>query len=490
MGAKYSFYGNEVEVIEKEVGGGGGDIPDGSVTEEKLADDVKQDINSRATETALQEVDTKVEDLSAVQNVVDVVADLTALNAYDTSKLAVNDKIEVLSDSSQGNRATIYNWNGIAWGYVGSYGNIITGVKGSSEATYRTGNVSISKTDIGLSLVENKAMDSTPTADSQNYVSSGGVKAAIDAINQVTPEDQMKLDAIDVVEGYGDNWSAKTWTGLTNFKGNDIWTDGTNIYYSNGSTQKVLDKSTSTWTDKNWSGLTSFKAENIWTDGTDIYYSDLSSSYVLDKATSTWSTKVWPDLAPSYGKYVWTDGENVYYSEYYSNYVLNKSTSTWTEKNWLGYMELYGDNIWTDGTNIYYSNGSTQKVLDKSTSTWTDKNWSGLTNFSGKYIWNDGKGNIYYSQTNNQYVLDKSTSTWSNKTWIRLTILNGDNVWTDGNNIYYSNNTAQRYLEKIIVGTQFPADQSYDPTSENPQSGKAVAEAIVAAITDTLGGDY
>ena len=497
--AKFSFYGNEIEVKEVQAGGGG-DIPDGSVTEQKLADDVKQDINSRATEAALQVVDTKVDDLSAVQNVVDVVADLTALNAYDTTKLAINDKIEVLSDSSQGGRATIYNWDGTAWGYVGAYGNIITGVKGSSESTYRTGNVSISKTDIGLASVENRAMDNTPTANSQNYVRSGGVKSAIDAINQVTPEDQMKLDAIDVVEDYGDNWSAKTWLGelTTSFNASYIWTDGDNIYYSVNTKQYVLNKSTSTWETKTWSGLTDFSGEYIWTDGDNIYYSPGTSSgqRVLNKSTSTWETKTWSGFSNPNGQYIWTDGTNIYYSNG-SNYQyrLNKETSTWTNISyWQGVNFPEKQYIWTDGDDIYYSYNNSHWILNKQTSTWVTKTFngtSGALKFQGTLVWTDGK-NTYWSSysLNEHYVLNKETSTWTAKTWTGLTVIRAGMVWKDNDNVYYSYTSSQYVLDKTVTGVKFPADQTYNATSENPQSGKAVAEAIAAAITDALGGDY
>ena len=53
-------------------------------------------------------------------------------------------------------------------------------------------------------------------------------------------------------------WQTKTWNGLTNFRGVWIWTDGANIYYSNGDSHYQLDKATSTWQTKTWSGLTNF----------------------------------------------------------------------------------------------------------------------------------------------------------------------------------------------------------------------------------------
>ena len=59
-------------------------------------------------------------------------------------------------------------------------------------------------------------------------------------------------------------WVEKSWSGLTSFSGAYIWTDGDNVYYSNGTIkQYVLNKSTSTWTAKTWSGLTSFYGQYI-----------------------------------------------------------------------------------------------------------------------------------------------------------------------------------------------------------------------------------
>ena len=89
------------------------------------------------------------------------------------------------------------------------------------------------------------------------------------------------------------SWTTKTWSGLTSFDGQYIWTDGENIYYSSDSTQYVLDKSTSTWTTKTWTGLTSFRGGYVWTDGERVYYSrNAYSQYVLDKANRDWQTSV------------------------------------------------------------------------------------------------------------------------------------------------------------------------------------------------------
>ena len=124
-------------------------------------------------------------------------------------------------------------------------------------------------------------------------------------------------------------------------------------------------KNVRAWTAKSWSGLTNFIGRHVWTDGENIYYSNGSSQYVLDKTTFTWSTKTWSGLSNPYGNYVWTDGESIYYSGSSSYYILNKSTSTWSTKTWSGLSSFSGEDVWTDGANVYHSFNTEQYVLDK-----------------------------------------------------------------------------------------------------------------------------
>ena len=86
---------------------------------------------------------------------------------------------------------------------------------------------------------------------------------------------------ISVKPSVKDTWTEKTWSGLTDFEGSNIWTDGNNIYYSSSTNQYVLDIATSTWNTKTWNGLTSFDGNNIWTDGNNIYHSSGTTHYVL-----------------------------------------------------------------------------------------------------------------------------------------------------------------------------------------------------------------
>ena len=274
-------------------------------------------------------------------------------------------------------------------------------------------------------------------------------------------------------------WSEKVWNGLTSFNGWNIWTDGSSIYYSNGSSQQyVLDKSTSTWVVKTWSGYSNFSGVDIWTDGEKYYYSYSSTQYELDSELGVWFPRTWNINFNGY--YVWTDGENIYYSNGSTHYILDKETSTWTQKSWGGLTSFNAPSIWTDGENIYYSNGSTHYILDKETSTWTQKSWGGLTSFNGIDIWTDGEKyydnyyilvidedrwesvyqdinsydiwtdgeNIYYSYESRHYILNPELGTWVSKTWSGLTSFQGRYIWTDGENIYYSNGNTQRVLDK------------------------------------------
>ena len=176
------------------------------------------------------------------------------------------------------------------------------------------------------------------TTDTDKYLKGDGTWAAVDALPSVTSSDNGKvLEVVDGVWTTGeekidknydfdpddDKWVLKSWNLFSNLYGCYIWTDGENCYYSNGdSTQKILDKNTSTWTNKIWSGVTNLNAENIWTDGENIYYSAGATQCVLDKSTSTWSAKTWEGFNNIYGNCVWTDGAIIALA-LFNTYLIN-----------------------------------------------------------------------------------------------------------------------------------------------------------------------
>lgn len=80
---------------------------------------------------------------------------LTGSNGQSTMVTDTDTTYEVVTTSKDGlmSKDMLTKLNGIE---AGAQVNTITGVKGSAESTYRTGNVSISKENIGLGNVENK----------------------------------------------------------------------------------------------------------------------------------------------------------------------------------------------------------------------------------------------------------------------------------------------------------------------------------------------
>lgn len=252
-------------------------------------------------------------------------------------------------------------------------------------------------------------------------------------------------------------WIEKVWNGLSNFNGAYIWTDGTNIYYSDESSQYVLNRDTDTWVEKTWDGIDTslFYGSYVWTDGTNIYYSIYDSgeyyNKVLNKNTGRWEEKVWNGL-PDYSYYfsgfdIWTDGTDIYFSTYDGgglNLILDKATSTWSEISiiedvYSDEFNFYGSNSWVDGTITYIAgySGSDAYVFNKNAHTANLKqNWS---NWEGWFsnVWNDGN-NIYSSDGDSQKYYDRDTDSWKDQQWAGENEIYSYGIWKDGDHVYYS----------------------------------------------------
>lgn len=163
-----------------------------------------------ARENADNGLQRQIDSIVASSDVVDIVGTYQDLQNYDTSKLGDNDIIKVLDDSTHNNATSYFRWkkSSSTWQYIGSEGpyytkaetdnlldnkvdkvagkglstndfttafknklngiqegaqvNTITGVKGNNESTYRTGNVNITKGNIGLGNVDNTSDANKP----------------------------------------------------------------------------------------------------------------------------------------------------------------------------------------------------------------------------------------------------------------------------------------------------------------------------------------
>ena len=264
-------------------------------------------------------------------------------------------------------------------------------------------------------------------------------------------------------------WLDKTWTGLTAFSGNNVWTDGVNIFCfdtsSNGT--YLLNVDNSSWSLVDNLNMSSFDIDCIWSDGTNTFYSNGSTQKIFNSVDFSWSNFYFNKVI--YGDEIWSDGTNIFYSDGSQQCVLDKSTSTWSTKTWTGLTSFNGHSVWTLGNSIFYSDGSQQYVLDKSTSTWSTKTWTGLTAFKGVDIWTLFDTAFYNNAFAGSYVLDKSTSTWSTKTWTGLTPSFAFNVWSDGVNVFYSVSTSQFVLNSSLGFI----DDIYNNAYENGASDTA-----------------
>ena len=95
-------------------------------------------------------------------------------------------------------------------------------------------------------------------------------------------------------------------------------------------------------------------AEDVWYDGTNVRYDNGSKSYKLTVADG------WVEVGNStlYGRYIWTDGTNIYYDELNVSKKYNKSTGTWSNHSWIkgtGAASQFVDGryVWTDGKDFY-----------------------------------------------------------------------------------------------------------------------------------------
>ncbi len=98
---------------------------------------------------------------------------------------------------------------------------------------------------------------------------------------------------------------------------------------------------------------------DVWTDGTNTYYSFCScdaDTYKFVNGTWEVSTDPWSYGNDDFGLdggYVWTDGTNTYFSIDEFQYQL--INNEWVEKNWGENYPRDGHCVWTDGTDTYYS---------------------------------------------------------------------------------------------------------------------------------------
>ena len=253
-------------------------------------------------------------------------------------------------------------------------------------------------------------------------------------------------------------FNSTSWSGLTNFQGDRIWSDGTNTYYSSGSGEQYKLNGT-TWVTQTWSGFSDIYKNEIWSDGTNTYYSSGLDQYKLNG--NTWESQTWTTIRYPNGSNIWTDGSNVYHvigDDTITYYKLNGNNWEQVSFSGVNITDFNASCVWSDGTNTYYSDTYDEARQYKlNGTTWVTQTWIGLTDFDGFRVWHDGE-DIYYSQ-GTQYKLNGTT--WEEITFEGMTNLYGEMIWTDGTDIYSSEGTSHYKLVKDKESSLMYKDHDY-----------------------------
>ena len=210
-------------------------------------------------ETQLNNVDNNLQNqidaIVASSDVVDIVGTYQELQNYDTSKLGDNDIVKVLEDSTHNNATSYFRWKKTqsTWQYIGSEGpyytksetnnllddkvdkvagkglsendftnalktklegiqagaqvNTVTGVKGDSETNYRTGNINITKANIGLGNVDNTSDLNKPISNAVQNALNGKVdttaivsSVSASSTNEQAPGAKLFYDTVGDIE--------------------------------------------------------------------------------------------------------------------------------------------------------------------------------------------------------------------------------------------------------------------------------------------------
>ena len=253
-------------------------------------------------------------------------------------------------------------------------------------------------------------------------------------------------------------WVPVTWNGLTDFDGKYIWSDGTNTYYSSGSSQYVLDKSNNTWLTKTWSGA------SVKLDGRFIWYNPYSNDWIYSNGSihlalsgSTWETTEFTQTgggAASFtGSTIWYNGPQNSRRAYRAggaNYRLLDARIWYLMKS-TDWPSMRTDYLWyphdfdTEGK-TYYSRSATgyQGVIENET--YSSISWS-VKPYQGAYVWTSAS-HTYYSYNNKNYVLNDEKTSWllTYLPGLNGVSLDASHIWHDGSITYYSYGTTHLKL--------------------------------------------
>lgn len=213
----------------------------------------------------------------------------------------------------------------------------------------------------------------------------------------------------------------------------NAWTDGTDVFYSDGSLQRKIDfDGTSTSTSSvTWSGVSDMVGNGTFTDGTDVFYSssDINSVYKLTKGTSTWSSYTFGGTSSSYSSSNIFRFNGVTYCSLDSNHIKYLNNGSWAfKRNVQGTVTtISGQYFWSpDDIHLFYTDGTNNWKMNTSDFSYSNSYWSGATasSTSVKNMFMFGSNTYVVQGTTGNYTiyqldltsLDSSTLVWTDVT--------------------------------------------------------------------------
>lgn len=149
--------------------------PEGGIGLDDLSEGVKSSLAK--ADSAVQDISGKQDKLTAGDNI-SIVENKISVTGLGTAAFKAVGDFATAAQGTKADSAVQEIATGSKDGNISVDGADIA-VKGLKALAFKE---SLTKDDIGLGNVENKTMDATPTASSENYVTSGGVKTYVDSV--------------------------------------------------------------------------------------------------------------------------------------------------------------------------------------------------------------------------------------------------------------------------------------------------------------------
>ncbi len=164
--------------------------PEGGIGIDDLSAGVKESL--KKADSAIQDISGKQDKLTPGANI-SIVDNTIGVTGLGTAAFKATEDFATAAQGAKADSAVQEVATGSKDGNISVDGTDVA-VKGLKALAFKE---SLAKGDVGLGNVENKTMDAAPTASSENYVTSGGVKTYVD--NAIAAVKQFQYEVVNAL---------------------------------------------------------------------------------------------------------------------------------------------------------------------------------------------------------------------------------------------------------------------------------------------------